>query len=604
MKKLVGLFLYFAFLPSSFVSAENYTGANFTLTTDLDSRYAGLIVANVNAFYAALNKDFSLSPGKPLRIYYSKTQADTRKLLDEDGYKKVKVECAYLSPESSAVYAHQFLNDGQFCGIDSLFHEIALSIVADNFQNCPPWFCRGFASFLAEQRYIVKDALTAPRPNPWRDQVLRDKIEKAIRPSIKRLFVNSDTERFANWDIGPHFARTIFCWLAETDDLKKYLDNVRSQGYGLSVLEGTLDKPSEKINLELIKFIKKYSYAGASLKDGLDASSPAQKEQAFLKALELKPNYSAALFELAKLSYKQKNYEKCRQYLSQILTDFFCAEYRDAEELTADICYSVEKNYSAALTHYLAAWQYSDFYDYKYRTAYKIANCYYKINDPNNTQQWYTKFLDYNWQPEKTKSQVEYAKKYTGAEEMTQQNSTNQTTVPNTPQTSGPNNPKVKLQTTLGDIVIQLDSSAAPVTVKNFLQYVTDGFFDATVFHRVIPNFMIQGGGFTPDMQQKRTRPPITNEASNGLKNDRGTIAMARTNDPNSATSQFFINVKNNDFLNYAGPRNPGYAVFGKVVDGMDVVAKIVTVPTTTKNMMADVPVTAVVIKSVKLLTD
>jgi cyclophilin family peptidyl-prolyl cis-trans isomerase len=161
---------------------------------------------------------------------------------------------------------------------------------------------------------------------------------------------------------------------------------------------------------------------------------------------------------------------------------------------------------------------------------------------------------------------------------------------------------KVKLETTMGDIVIELDEKKAPVTVKNFLTYVEEGFYDGTVFHRVISNFMIQGGGFTADMTQKQTHPPIVNEAKNGLKNDRGTIAMARTNNPNSATSQFFINHRNNDALNYAGPDKPGYAVFGKVVEEMEVVDKIAAVVTTARGEMRDVPVKPVVIKSARVI--
>jgi cyclophilin family peptidyl-prolyl cis-trans isomerase len=160
----------------------------------------------------------------------------------------------------------------------------------------------------------------------------------------------------------------------------------------------------------------------------------------------------------------------------------------------------------------------------------------------------------------------------------------------------------VKLETTKGDIVIEVNETASPVTAANFLQYVQEGFYDGTIFHRVIPNFMIQGGGFTPDMQQKPTRQPITNEAKNGLKNNRGTIAMARTNDPNSATAQFFINLVDNDYLNYAGPRNPGYTAFGKVVEGMDAVDAIAKVETASKGGHGDVPVEPVVIKSAKVV--
>jgi peptidyl-prolyl cis-trans isomerase A (cyclophilin A) len=161
----------------------------------------------------------------------------------------------------------------------------------------------------------------------------------------------------------------------------------------------------------------------------------------------------------------------------------------------------------------------------------------------------------------------------------------------------------VKLATSMGDIIIELNEKAAPVTVKNFLTYTQQEFYNGTIFHRVISNFMIQGGGFTKDMKKKKTHPPIVNEASNGLKNDRGTIAMARTSNPNSATSQFFINHKNNNPLNYTGPGNPGYAVFGKVIEGMDVVDKIAAVKTTVRSGMKDVPMEPVTINSATIVT-
>lgn len=157
--------------------------------------------------------------------------------------------------------------------------------------------------------------------------------------------------------------------------------------------------------------------------------------------------------------------------------------------------------------------------------------------------------------------------------------------------------PRVSLETSMGVIVLELDAEKAPVTVANFLQYVRDGHYDGTIFHRVISNFMIQGGGFTPNMQQKPTRAPIPLESRNGLRNTTGTIAMARTQVPDSATAQFFINVKDNDFLDQANSRDGhGYAVFGRVVSGMDVVEKIRTVPTSRRGMHSDVPVTPVTI--------
>ncbi len=158
---------------------------------------------------------------------------------------------------------------------------------------------------------------------------------------------------------------------------------------------------------------------------------------------------------------------------------------------------------------------------------------------------------------------------------------------------------RVKLQTSLGDIILELDVEMAPGSVENFLQYVNDGFYDNTVFHRVINGFMVQGGGFEPGMKQKTTRAPIRNEGENGLKNDAYTVAMARTPNPHSATAQFFINVANNDFLNFraASAEAYGYCVFGRVAEGREVVDKIKAVATNSRGMHQDVPTMDVVIE-------
>lgn len=162
--------------------------------------------------------------------------------------------------------------------------------------------------------------------------------------------------------------------------------------------------------------------------------------------------------------------------------------------------------------------------------------------------------------------------------------------------------PKVKLSTSMGDIVVQLDAAKAPKTVENFLAYVKDKHYDGTIFHRVIDGFMIQGGGFTADMTQKPTKAAIMLESGNGLKNQPYTIAMARTGNPHSATAQFFINVKDNEMLNARQPGNDGYAVFGKVIDGTAVVDKIKAVPTGNKGFHQNVPSTPVTITSATLL--
>ncbi|RLJ19720.1 peptidylprolyl isomerase [bacterium endosymbiont of Escarpia laminata] len=161
---------------------------------------------------------------------------------------------------------------------------------------------------------------------------------------------------------------------------------------------------------------------------------------------------------------------------------------------------------------------------------------------------------------------------------------------------------RVKMVTSQGDILLALDREKAPKTVDNFVQYAEDGFFNGTIFHRIIKGFMIQGGGFTSDMDKKETRSPVSNEAKNGLKNKRGSIAMARTSNPHSATAQFFINHKDNSSLDYPNPDGWGYAVFGEVIEGMDVVDSIASQPTGFKSGMRDVPTTPIIIEKVSVV--
>ena len=157
----------------------------------------------------------------------------------------------------------------------------------------------------------------------------------------------------------------------------------------------------------------------------------------------------------------------------------------------------------------------------------------------------------------------------------------------------------IVFETTLGNFTVEFHEKEAPLSVANFLKYVDDGFFDGTIFHRIVPGFVIQGGGFTPDMEQKRTQPPVKNEADNGLKNERGPLSMARTNDVNSATSQFFVNLKDNDFLDHKRG-NFGYAVFARVTEGMQVIDQIAAVETGRRRGHDDVPLEPVVMKSVR----
>lgn len=189
---------------------------------------------------------------------------------------------------------------------------------------------------------------------------------------------------------------------------------------------------------------------------------------------------------------------------------------------------------------------------------------------------------------------------------ITSENQPNSISNANTQETTMSNMPVVQLETSMGNITIELNEEKAPKTVENFLDYVKSGHYEGTIFHRIIDGFMIQGGGMDADMNEKSTNKPIENEADNGLKNDAGTLAMARTQDPHSATSQFFVNVKDNDFLNHTGKNAQGwgYTVFGKVTSGMDVIEKMRGVPTGRFGMHADVPKEPVIIQSAKIVSE
>jgi predicted negative regulator of RcsB-dependent stress response len=406
------LCIYCAILLFTNAFAGDYQCRHFIIHSDLDPCFVRFIRANVDAYYENLQERyFQIEWQKPLTIYYSKTQSNTQQLLDKNGH-KIKVDYSFYDSGTPAVYTHRFMNDGRLSSWGTVFREIAHHFIQLNYPDCPEWFNEGLACFLSEQTQIVKGKLNVGSPNPWREQILRNDIEQGHRPNIKRLY-SSSTEQFYDWDLGCHFARALFYWLHERGRLEQYLTAVRTKGYELSVLEDTLSDSFSGINVDLLKFIKKDCYAGAYLQDGQQAEDETGKIQAFLKALELKPDYQAARLELAECYYQSKDYEKCRDDLKQILNDPESIEYQQAANLMANIYYN-EKDYSKAREYYNKAWEYSDCYEYKYRLAYQIGNCCYHLKDTKGARQWYKEFLDCNWEPEKMKTAVDYAHKYIG----------------------------------------------------------------------------------------------------------------------------------------------------------------------------------------------
>ena len=391
-------------------SGETYRSKHFIIQSDLDPRYVHFVQANCEAFYESMvGRYFKIGWYEPLFIYYSKRQSDTRKLLEKHGLDNDIGYGRYVD-SIPAVYTHQLMDGGGGSGWGTLFHEMTHHFVKLNFKRAPAWFNEGLASFLGEQTRIVRGKLTVGLPNPWREQILRDKIENGFKPNVKRL-CSMSSKRFYNWSVGYHFARALFYWLHEKGYLQQYLEDVRSKGYELSVLEEAVSKSYKQISIELLRFIRKDCYAGAYFKDGQEAKGLDTKEQAFLKALELKPDYRAAQLELAWRYYHSNNYEECQDYLRVILNDTECKEYHGANKLMGHCCY-MSKDYKHASEYYQKALEYSDYYEYRYELYYWIGRCHHYLGDETTAKRFYKVFLDNNWEPERLGAKVKYARAY------------------------------------------------------------------------------------------------------------------------------------------------------------------------------------------------
>ena len=390
--------------------AESYKSEHFIIHSDLDPRYVRFVQANAEAYYRNMvGRYFRTGWRKPLTIHYSKTHSDTFRLLREHGH-KLKARYSYYVPSVPAIYTHQFTKEGGRISWGTLFHEITHHFVHLNFQNPPAWFNEGLACFFGNETQVVKGRITLGRPNPGRERKLRERIEKGIRPNIKRLCSMSREELY-NWPVGYHFSRALFYWLYETGELKEYLWNVRRKGYAFAVLEETVSKSYKEIHAELLAFIKSDCYAGACLQDGRLAKDNNSKKEAFRKALDLRPYYHSAHFELANCHYRAKDYSKCRAHLQQILADPGSIEYRRAAKQMGH-SYYYEKDYARALEYYQMAVEYSEYNEYKYELYYWMANCYRYLKDYETAKKLYKMFLDNNWEPKRLSKSVEYAKKY------------------------------------------------------------------------------------------------------------------------------------------------------------------------------------------------
>lgn len=410
--------LCWVFLLAGIAAAKDYKSEHFIIRSDLDPCCVQFARSNAEAYYKNLQGHyFQKGWQNQLIIYYSKSKADTQKLLAAHGFTPQASDGFYIDTVP-AIYIHRLTDDGEAVGCRGLFKQITRHFIQLNFQNAPAWFKEGLLRFLGEQSCIVRGKLIPQGPNPLKQKILKDKIEEGGRTSIRSLYSRATHQQFQNWDIGCHFARAFFYWLYETELLELFLKNTYKGGFRIPVLEVTLSKnygekdPIGKANMELLKkFIKKNCYAESFLQDGLKAADQPDKERAFLKALDLKPDYHTARLELAKCYYKSGDYENCRRNLEEILNTPENIECRRSARLMGDTYYN-KKDYAKALKYYNKTWEYSDFYEYKYHLAYRIANCHYYLKDQNNASFWYGRFLKWNWQPKSDKASVYYAQKY------------------------------------------------------------------------------------------------------------------------------------------------------------------------------------------------
>jgi tetratricopeptide (TPR) repeat protein len=398
------------FLLAASVLAGTHRSLHFIIDSDLDPRYIAFIQANAEAYYQQMERLYFRTGGKkPLTIYYCLRQADTQILLKRHGLTGQIGYGRYVASEQ-AIYTHRLMNDGGGSGWGTLFHEITHHFIGLNFNNAPAWFEEGLACLLGEQTRIVKGKANIGHPNPWREYALREMIESPEKIDVKHLTSLTD-RRFHMCNNNYHPARALFYWLHESGLLQEYLRNVQRKGYALSVLEETARKNYSQINAELMSFIKTNCYAGAYLYEGRQAREEVRKRQAFRKALELKPDYKAAKFDLARCCYRGDDVEKCRDYLRQILEDPAGIEYRGAARLMGNTYYR-RKDYAEALKYYEKALDYSDHYEYKYELYYWMANCYHYLRDYASAEKSYKMFLDNNWEPQRLAKEVEYSKKY------------------------------------------------------------------------------------------------------------------------------------------------------------------------------------------------
>ncbi len=405
-------FIYLVFLYNPCVFSQTYNSRHYIIESpsQIDHRLVEFIKLNVEAYYENMaGRYFEKGWTKPLKIYYSMKQSDTQKLLRPTGYNDKVCYGVYID-HIPAVYTHRFLDNGEKTGWGTLFHEINHHFIRLNFTDPPAWFNEGLACFLGEQARVIKGKVTLGHPNPWREKKLRGYTEKRKKYSVKYLTSATD-QQFYKRDDSYHYIRALFYWIYEQGLLDEYLKNVKQQGYDLDVLIKTVNKPVTQINKEILEFIRKKCYPAAYYEDGLQVKIREKKQKYFERALAINPDYHPARLELARYYYREKNYKKCQENLALIIKQPHIPEYWRVLYLMAG-SYYYENDYYMALMYYQKVLEYSEYNEYKYESYYWIANCYACLIETQDAKQYYQKFLDENWEPDKHKKWVRFSTSY------------------------------------------------------------------------------------------------------------------------------------------------------------------------------------------------
>jgi tetratricopeptide (TPR) repeat protein len=392
-----------------------------TVEGDFNGKLIQIITDSANDCFNSLNETyFQAESAKPFKIYLLHTAADLQKIIEEhSSTSRSELQqtrsgrdwfYVYSVP---AVYTYIYSNDSNHITLEPLFASIVENFMARQFDDAPLWFRTGLISFFSTNARIDNGKFVPSGPCPRAGLALRAEVEADTRLNIKKLYISSD-ERYREWSTGPYLADALFSWLYKNGYLANYISLVKQKGYELEVLEEATGSSAGKLNVDLKKYIEGECCTAAYLAEAQEAQDPKEKEGFLLKALEKIPDYPEAQLALARLYYSQGNYQACQNALVPLLAEPQDSHYLPAARLAANVQYDLS-NYAQARDYYQKAWDKAEDYVYKYRLAYKIANCCHYLNEPKIAAQWYSQFLELDFQSDSDPAAVSYAQKYVEA---------------------------------------------------------------------------------------------------------------------------------------------------------------------------------------------